>query len=153
VAKLFLDDIRKPTDVKNAWHNGAFEEFPSLFSWEIVRSYDAFVQFIQTNGLPTVVSFDHDLSWEHYPKDELSMTKPIDYGKYTEKTGYHCAQWLVEYCLKKRLALPDFYVHSFNPTGRTNIIDYLLNFDRMKDIYDNAPPSNLISEGPKISVP
>lgn len=156
--KLFLDDIRKPTDVKVAYHNGAYEEFPSLFSWEIVRSYEEFVGFIKKNGLPTVISFDHDLSWEHYPKegpivegDWRTGKIKLPYDSYKEKTGYHAAQWLVEYCLERGLDLPESYVHSFNPVGRQNIIDYLNQFGRMQEVYAKAKP--LDSSDSKIIIP
>ena len=43
--KLYLDDIR----------------IPQTEGWDIVRSYDDFVNWIEMNGLPDVVSFDHDL--------------------------------------------------------------------------------------------
>ena len=127
MSKLFLDDIRKPSDVTHAMHDGAWVEFPSIWSWDIVRSYTAFTEFILKNGLPSVISFDHDLSWEHYPHDGLSLA-PIDYEKYTEKTGYDCAKWLVNYCVTNNLELPDYYVHSFNPVGRINIHNHLARF-------------------------
>lgn len=149
---LFLDDIRVPTDVKFAWHQEAWEEFPSLFSWIIVRTYNQFTDCIRRYQLPKRISFDHDLSWEHYPQGEL-VEKPIEYSKYKEKTGLHCAQWLVEYCLEKGLGLPDFYVHSFNPVGRKNIIDYLNQFDRMKAVYDTAKDSDDDSGSSKIIIP
>ncbi len=119
-------------DVTHAWHKGAWEEFPSIFSWDIVRSYADFTKYILTNGLPTAISFDHDLSWEHYPQGELSLTTPINYDKFTEKTGYDCAKWLVNYCVTNNLPLPDFYVHSFNPVGRMNIINYLVRFQEIR---------------------
>ena len=131
MSKIFLDDIRKPLDVKSAWHKGVWEGFPSLFSWDIVRSYAAFTKYILTNGLPTVISFDHDLSFEHYPTDETSLVAPINYDKFTEKTGYDCAKWLVDYCVTNNLPLPDFYVHSFNPVGRMNIINFLVRFQEI----------------------
>ena len=132
MSKLFIDDIRKPLDVKHAWHKGAWEEFPSLFSWDIVRSYADFTKYILDKGLPTVISFDHDLSFEHYPQDEESMIAAINYAKFNEKTGYDCAKWLVDYCMTNNLPLPDFYVHSFNPVGRMNIINFLVRFQEIR---------------------
>lgn len=132
MSKLFLDDCRSPTDVTSAWHKSQFEEFPSLYSWEIVRSYDEFVQFILKNGLPTVISFDHDLAWEHYPQGDLRMGVPIDYSKFKEKTGYDAAKWLAEHCLNHKLELPDWFVHSFNPEGAKNIRTYLLRFEEIR---------------------
>ena len=45
MVKLFLDDIRKPPDV----------------DWFIVRNYNQFIDWIDKNGLPDIISFDHDL--------------------------------------------------------------------------------------------
>jgi hypothetical protein len=132
VINLCLDDIRIPSDVKGAWHKGEWRDYP-LLEWTIVRSYADFVKFIETNGLPTKISFDHDLADTHYPKSREEMYQPIDYSKYTEKTGYCCAKWLVEYCLDKKLDLPEFYVHSFNPVGRMNIANYLTGFQRFRE--------------------
>lgn len=146
--KIFLDDIRKPLNITHALHNGQWEEFPSIWVWTIVRSYNAFVKTITDNGLPTVVSFDHDLSWEHYPEDDLKMDAQIDYSQFKEKTGLDCAKWLVEYCDARELPLPEWYVHSFNPIGRMNIANYLTCYERFKE----TPPKP-DSEGPKIIIP
>jgi hypothetical protein len=99
--KLFLDDFRNPPD----------------FTWDVVRSYTAFIEYILKNGVPDLISFDHDLGEEHYPKTEEDLLAEIDYSKYTEKTGYDCAKWLAE-----RGVLPgEYIVHSLNPVGRKNI--------------------------------
>lgn len=132
MSKLFLDDIRKPSDVTHAWHRGTYEEFPSLYTWDIVRSYKEFTQYILNRGLPTLISFDHDLSWEHYPKQDMRLDAPIDYTKFKEKTGYDCAKWLADYCIVNTLPLPDYYVHSFNPVGRANILQFLNRFQEIR---------------------
>jgi hypothetical protein len=136
---LFLDDIRKPIDLKQAWHKGQWEDYPSLFAWEIVRSYAEFVDYILKNGWPKRVSFDHDLAWDHYPQDDLAMTQPINYEKFTEKTGYDAAKWLCDYCLTNNFDLPDCYVHSFNPVGRMNIANYLVRFQEHLDSQKKQP--------------
>ena len=130
MSNVFIDDIRDPCHVKQAWHKGEWIEFPSHYTWEIVRSYDEFVRFITERGMPAIISFDHDLSFEHYPQGDLKI-EPIDYSKFTEKTGYDCAKWLVDYCAEKDLDLPDFYVHSFNPVGRMNIANYLVRYQEV----------------------
>ena len=130
---LFLDDIRKPLDVKIAWHDGYTQEFPSLYNWVIVRSFNEFIDCIKQYHLPSRVSYDHDLSFEHYPtkgNTDISNTT-LPYDSYKEKTGYHCAKWLVDYCYTNELDIPEFYVHSFNPVGRMNIVNYLV---RSKEI-------------------
>lgn len=100
--KLFLDDVRQPPD----------------HTWDVVRSYDDFVYYIETQGVPDVISFDHDLAFEHYPfAEDNPEPKKIPYDRYTEKTGYDCAKWLVEngYEIKR------WMVHSMNPVGAQNI--------------------------------
>jgi hypothetical protein len=82
--------------------------------WEIVRNFDEFVDWILTNGLPDVVSFDHDLADEHY-------AFAGNYNIFREKTGYDAAKWLVEFCMHEQLPLPEYHVHSMNPVGGDNI--------------------------------
>lgn len=100
--KLFLDDMRKAPDN----------------TWDVVRSYDEFTQYIEKNGVPDIISFDHDLGLEHYPIfEENPSAMTIPYETYKEKTGYHCAQWLIQ-----RGILPSkYFVHSMNPVGKKNI--------------------------------
>lgn len=86
---IFLDDERPPSehDEKN---------------YVIVRSYDDFVYTITKFGIPSFISFDHDLG--------------------PGKTGHDCAKWLIEFMLdtnqKEKI---NFVVHSQNPVGAENI--------------------------------
>jgi len=101
--------------------------------WDIVRSYDEFTQHITNNGLPELISFDHDLADEHYNTDAMydSEEKYNElYDSFKEKTGYECAKWLVNYCLDNKKLLPTFMVHSMNPVGKKNIIDLLENYKK-----------------------
>lgn len=68
--KLFLDDLRLPSHV---WRDTIDPDYEDDRSWVIVRSYSAFVSWIMENGLPNLVSFDHDLVYEHY----LEVNRPI----------------------------------------------------------------------------
>ena len=103
--------------------------------WVIAKDYNSFVNTIQEKGIPELVSFDHDLADEHYDNpyepDERLIVHPgdvkINYDLFREKTGYDCAKWLVEYCLEKEQNIPEFLVHSLNPTGTENIQKYLEN--------------------------
>jgi hypothetical protein len=115
MSKLFLDDVRYPQDV---WRNTIDPDYEFDQEWIIVRTYDAFVSYIEVKGLPDLISFDHDLSFDHYL--EVNQNQ-IDYNTFTEKTGYHAAQWLVDYCLDKDLPLPRCKVHSMNVEGKGNI--------------------------------
>ena len=115
---LFLDDVRMPGDA-------SWVRLPSA-RYDIVRSYDEFVEFIQERGVPEFVSFDHDLADEHYVAMLLeSQGKHADYGP--EKSGYDCAKWLVNFCDDQGVKFPGYAVHSMNPTGAENIINYIEN--------------------------
>lgn len=123
--KLFLDDYRTPRDVYPATTNS---------EWVIVKSYNEFTRTIEQRGKPMTISFDHDLADVHYPNRETEG-QPIDYSKHTEKTGYACAMWLIDYCLRNKFdTLPEWFVHSANPVGRKNIEQLLRGWDRIKNI-------------------
>ena len=131
--KLFLDDIRIPKDAIGLI-DPKLNQFYFASDWTIVRSYGEFIDYITSNGVPHFVSFDHDLSDEHY-NDLLSDKNwakndsdiKLKYEDYKEKTGYECAKWLVDWCVDSGVELPDYVVHSANPVGKSNIISYLEN--------------------------
>ena len=132
--KLFLDDIRNPKDAA-----GLAPQYAQLYfqDWDIVRNYTEFVEYIQTNGVPDLISFDHDLADEHYQdlfsdKNWMNPDSKVElsYDDYAEKTGLHCAKWLVDFCMDSGLKLPQYIVHSANPAGRKNIQSYLDNANR-----------------------
>jgi hypothetical protein len=131
IYKLFLDDLRDPRTIYPTTSNS---------EWTVVRNYGEFVKVIEANGLPFLVSFDHDLAEEHY---RPSMFNPDGHysrysvdGTFKEKTGMECAKWLVEYCMNKNLDLPQYNVHSANPVGSANIASYLLSYTKHR--YDNS---------------
>jgi hypothetical protein len=99
--KLYLDDIRDPR----------------TGGWDVVRSYDEFVRWIEQMGLPDEVSLDHDLS-DHTQ------------GEGRERTGYDAAKWLCNYCWENGLPMPRWNVHSANPVGRDNIVHLMSSFER-----------------------
>jgi hypothetical protein len=111
--KLFLDDIRYPKDV--TWVS--IPDGP----WVVVRNYNQFVEHITKNGLPDFIAFDHDLADEHYGANPNKSS-------FTEKTGYSCAKWLVEYCMDYDKKFPDYVVHSMNTIGKLNIMGLVENF-------------------------
>jgi hypothetical protein len=113
--KLFLDDVRSAEMV---FMNTIDPIYENNNEWEIVRSFNEFVSYIEENGLPEFISFDHDLDFEHY---KLENQQDIDYDKMEIKTGFHAAQWLVNYCADNKLKLPNYKVHSMNLAGKRNI--------------------------------
>jgi hypothetical protein len=131
MTRLFLDDIRYPKNCTSYMlsRDSRAKEYGER--WEIVRNYQEFVDWITVNGLPDLISFDHDLAPEHYaPQDRWN-----DYDKWLEespieKTGMSCAHWLTEYCQKHDLKLPEWMVHSMNPIGTKNITNLLTRYGK-----------------------
>lgn len=128
---LFLDDLRHPKDVQ-------WLALPTV-KWTIVRNYNSFVDTINARGLPQIISFDHDLADEHYKENIFSQDiKNIhrgnfNYAKMKEKTGYDCAKFLVEYCLRNRSNLPEYYIHSLNYIGKHNIFSLLESYKKFEN--------------------
>lgn len=134
---LFLDDFRMPEDCSK------YMPLPTIYSkleWVIVRNYEEFVNFISKNGLPDMISFDHDLADEHYSQDMYSGNEVYDknYEKFTEKTGYDCAKWLVSHCMDFDVDLPEYIVHSMNPAGGKNIWEYLEGYRKFRENEANS---------------
>jgi hypothetical protein len=98
---LYLDDMR----------------VPEVLDAVLVRNYAEFVAYVDEHGCPELVSFDHDLAEEAYNDCNTNPNGPIDYAGFREKTGLHCAQYLIDHAIP----LQQWYVHSFNPVGRQNI--------------------------------
>ena len=99
--KLYLDDIRKPTDA----------------DFVIVRSFKEAIKFIEDNNIPSYISFDHDLG--------------IDINNLLLPSGYDFAKWLIEMDLDNKYKFPldfDFNVHSANPIEKHNIETLLDNY-------------------------
>lgn len=114
---LFLDD-----DPRRIPHQLTWIHLPPV-EWTIVRSYQAFVDIILKDGIPSMISFDHDLADEHYKEyfAHNDEQRPIDYSKLTEKTGRDCALWLANYCVDNSIPIPVYYIHTLNPDGGENI--------------------------------
>ena len=99
--KMFLDDIRVP---KNDYD-------------VIVRSFEEAINFVNENGIPTFISFDHDLGC-----DEIGNIL---------KSGYDFAKWLVDMDIENIHKFPNnftFDIHSANPIGKNNIKSILNNY-------------------------
>lgn len=127
---LFLDDTRQPEDV--SWMKLPKKE------WIVVESFTKFKETILARGLPKLIYFDHDLEQGHYDEYfrcvEQNDTN-IDYAR-VKNTGWHCAEWLVDYCIKKNLKIPAFEVHSQNQIGVSTIKSLLC---KNKDLLDKHP--------------
>ena len=110
IYNLFLDDYRNPEVCFDYTYNQVY-----LLGWTVVKNYDEFVKAIIEKGMPQMLSLDHDLCDLHYVKQP-------PYDEDTEKTGYDCAKWLINYCIDNQLDLPEtILIHSMNPVGSLNI--------------------------------
>ena len=98
--------------------------------WDIVRSHGQFVKWIEKNGLPDLISFDHDLGMVQEWK---IIDEWFDIDNNREYTGMDSAKWLVDYCIDNDLKLPDFIVHSANPSGYENINGLLKSFKKQQN--------------------
>ena len=113
--KLFLDDRRIPNDV---FLYTMDIDYSINKEWYIVKSYDEFVDYINNNTLPSLISFDHDLIFEHYFSENQT---DINYESMEIKTGYHAAKWLIEYCKENGFTVPSVKFHTMNMEGKKNM--------------------------------
>lgn len=110
---LFLDDQRNPEEV-------LWIKLPKA-DWIIVRNYLQFVSHVQRFGIPIYVAFDNDLGFEDYVDPEMVEPDML----HTERNGFDCAKWLVNYCMEKNIKFPEYAVHSMNCVAKDNIISYI----------------------------
>jgi hypothetical protein len=133
---IYLDDVRTPKQ-------GPMEGV----EWTVVRNYQEFVDAVKSAGLENIhiISLDHDLGDSAMSEyfNNVSPHFTLDYNNIIEKTGFHCAKWLIDHFYKvnqSRLSMerferrnipvkfPTVYVHSANPIGSANIMGYINNF-------------------------
>ena len=115
---LWLDDQRDPykylntksnsnTFLKNKqFYNELIKKYNVNFVW--VKNLYQFIEYVENNGVPEFVSFDHDLN-NRGGGEGLSDEQKLN------NNGVNAAKWLVNYCRQNKQSLPKFYVHSANP--------------------------------------
>lgn len=131
---LFLDDIRNPPMVASYIQPSALKNLYLELDWVIVRSYIEFVETIRKKGIPSLVSFDHDLSISHYSVPTTGESWDEYYSDDNrERTGYDCAFHLLAACVERNVDLPQCLVHSMNIVGRENIEALLKNFKKAQN--------------------
>lgn len=113
--KLFIDDLRTICDV---YHCSETNDF------DIARDFTSAIEYMQRNGCPKFISFDHDLGLEC---DSNGV----------ELSGFAVVKWMVEKDLDSNgTFIPvgfTYYVHSANPQGKENIRGLLDNYLRFRD--------------------
>ena len=108
---LFIDDERMPLDV--TW--GSVQEQAAYRDneWFIARNWEDALNLIRSFGIPSLISFDHDL------------------GEDSKYNGYQILQKIAAMILDGEYKLPhgfQFMVHSKNPVGAENIRSFMNNF-------------------------
>jgi hypothetical protein len=101
---LFLDDERQPISA------GSFFSSPTPVVVRVARSVDEAIELLGANGVPSRISFDHDLG----PSQPTAMA---------------FMRYIIDAHLDKKLdlsAIEKVQVHSANPVGAENLI-YLWN--------------------------
>jgi hypothetical protein len=126
---LWLDDIRDPFD--GDWLVYSPIDNPDV-NW--VKSYGEFITWIEINGLPDAICFDHDLADNFENRANMELTDWFDINSNREYTGYDCAKWLVSYCIASDLEIPLYNVHSVNHEGAENINRLLDKFKNYRSI-------------------
>lgn len=110
---LWLDDIRNP--FLDDWLLKYVPEFSDKtedVTW--VKNFNEFKNYIEINGIPTHISFDHDIASYDDSGNEL--------------TGYDALKFVLDYVLDNNLEVPKICIHSANPIGAKNIESYYNNF-------------------------
>jgi len=122
---LLLDDERTAKDVFDYKRNPIYVEQ----AWTIVRSYSEFIDKVaerySEGCLPSYISFDHDLTKEHYLIGGLSGFKTFDETSVKTPTGWHCLNWYLKLCETNDLVLPNLLFHSKNTGGVQNMLALL----------------------------
>lgn len=113
---LFLDDLRKPTDIHNT-NKGIGNK-----NWIVLRNYNQFKFVVKLfHHKINTISFDHDIA---------------SYSNGVEMTGKVAADLIVSRTLTYNYSLPNWYVHSQNTCGSDNIrllfINYMDKVDGIK---------------------
>ena len=122
--RIYLDDVRFP---ETTFFKNLNFLCQNNKEWQVLRSFNEFVDYITTNGLKGVeiISFDHDLTWLLYTP-QFQKGK-IDYEKLKKSgdmTGYHCLEWVIKYCIRSngKEKLPRCLFHTQNEQGKKNMI-------------------------------
>ena len=131
---LWLDDFRRPEDFIKTGGNldgdgnldgsgkldgdGGNGKVGAEYDITWVKNYEDFCSYINANGLPDIICFDHDLG--------------------EEKSGYDCAKFVVTYCQVHQLDIPEFEIQSSNVVGKENIRGVLNGWHRVFEAESGA---------------
>lgn len=95
---LFLDDIRIPPE-----SNTPSKDHPPF--WTLAQSTEEAKELVKANGMPKLMSLDHDLGGED--------------------TTMVFLKWLANEYWDGYEAVPTYFIHSANPVGIKNIDSFM----------------------------
>jgi hypothetical protein len=108
---LFLDDVRNPSQV-------TWVKYPDEgVIWDVVRTHEEFVSALKNGKKYEVISFDHDLCFEH---QRALFEDPFRHllQDFKTPTGLRSLLHFLELCKYRGEALGKIYVHTLNPVAR-----------------------------------
>ena len=135
---IFLDDSRTLSDVSYKFNNPIYRS-----PFVIIKNYNDFIEHIEEQykkdgSYPSFISFDYQLT-----KVKLSITedKTIFFNEDSyQETGLECAIWLVSFCRKHNLPVPNYFVHDDNGYGKRKITKVLSEQEQPKPEHKPKPP-------------
>ena len=101
--KMFIDDGRTPDFLSRSGFVRS-----SYIDMVVVRSSAAAISMMEELGVPSFISFDHDLGGDD--------------------TARRVVNWMMNALMDEKIVLPDdfdFFVHSQNPVGAKWIVDMM----------------------------
>lgn len=112
---IWVDDMRNPHSQE--WKPVIMKYLGNLDGEPFIlwlKNYKEFTYWLESSyfdgEMPILICFDHDLG--------------------EEKTGFDCVKFLVDFCDKNNIELPDCTCHSSNPVGRENILSYINSYKK-----------------------
>ena len=126
--RLFLDDWRIPIDCTTyMWQRKAdcrdYHE-----DWTVARSFGQFARYIDSMGIPDLVSLDYDLADVEELKESLDIEEWFSLAENRIYTGADCLAHLIARCRKEGRPLPKIYIHSANPDGSDELKEMISRF-------------------------
>lgn len=100
---------------------------PSEYFDAIVKSYDEAINFVENNGIPTFISFNHHLD--------------SNYTEYSTKSGYDFAKWLVAMDIDNIYKFPidfSFVIHGGDYVEKHHIETILNNYLHYNIIHNDS---------------
>lgn len=104
---------------------------PRQVELHYVRTPKEFVEWLQANGTPDCISFDHDLAEAHYSPGYVADGTG---------TGADCAGWAIENGFIPRI----IHIHSWNSVGAQKIFNLFVNHFNAEPFEESAIKTTIV---------